>query len=311
MKLAKRLLKRVLRRERADWEVERCRELVDSLGVEEYVGLAYEIILGRKADLPGFIAFVTQLRDRELTREQFITRLVCSTEFQQHRMPRDFQDVLHASRLQIIRQLPRAETIVDLGGSCAGRPEGALVILGYPYAFRSLSIVELPRSQRHSLYRDSCEEYRDPVPTHLGPVEYVFTSMTDLRCFADATVDLVYAGQSFEHVTRDEAGQVCSEVRRILKPGGSFCLDTPNRAVTVLQCPDRLINPDHKYEYTHPELAGLLTEAGFAIREAKGLCLAAQSVREARFNELDCRQHEGVYDEIASCYLLYYRCEKV
>jgi predicted SAM-dependent methyltransferase len=310
MKLAKRLLKRVLRRERAEWEVERSRELVDSLSAMEYVGLAYEIILGRKADLPGFITFVTQLRNQELTREQFITRLVCSTEFQQHRMPRDFQDVLHASRLQVIRQLPRAETIVDLGGSCAGRPEGALVILGYPYPFRSLSIVELPRSRRHSLYRDSCEEYRETVPTHLGPVNYVFTSMTDLQCFPDATVDLVYAGQSFEHVMRDEAEQVCREVRRILKPGGSFCLDTPNRAVTVLQCPDRLINPDHKHEYTHAELSGLLTEAGFVIREAKGLCLAAQSVRERRFNEMDCRQHDGVYDEIASCYLLYYRCEK-
>jgi predicted SAM-dependent methyltransferase len=318
MTLTKRLLPRFLRprtknaAEPADaGELPRCRELMDDLSTAAYVALAYEIVLGRTADLPGYRSFVAQIEKGELSRQQFLTRLVASTEFQQQRMPKDFWDVLHGSRLQVIRQLPQAETIVDLGGSCAGRPEGALVVLGYPYRFRSLSIVELPREQRHAIYTEHCGDYHDVVPTHLGPVRYVFTSMTDLSEFAADTIDLVYSGQSFEHVTQAEARTVCREVRRILRPGGFFCLDTPNRAVTRLQCPDRLINPDHKHEYTHTEISDLLVQAGFEIREAKGLCLAAESVRQGRFIEDDCRHHEGVYDDIESCYLLYYRCEKV
>jgi predicted SAM-dependent methyltransferase len=317
MQLARRLLKRMLRpaqvarsAERARWEIERGRELMDSLDDAAYVALAYEVVLGRSADPAGFQAWLAQLERRELTREQFLTRLVASTEFQQERMPKDFWDVLHGSRLQLVKQLPRAETIVDLGGSCAGRPEGALVMMGYPYPFRSLSIVELPRAERHAIYTEHCGDYRDVVPTHLGPVSYVFTSMTDLSHFADGSIDLVYAGQSFEHVTREEARLVCREVLRVLRPGGAFCLDTPNRAVTILQSPDKLINPDHKHEYTHPELCRLLEEGGFVIREAKGLCLAAESLRQGRFIEADCRRHEGLYDDVASCYLLYYRCQK-
>ena len=55
--------------------------------------------------------------------------------------------------------------------------------------------------------------------------------------------DLVYSGQSIEHVTPSDADIVIKEVARVLRPGGWFALDTPNARVTRVQQPD-LIDPD-------------------------------------------------------------------
>src|SRR5262249_22238608 len=154
-----------------------------------------------------------------------------------------------------VRRLPAADQIVDLGGSAAGRPEGALLLMGYPHRFQRLSIVEPPREQRHAMYADHCGEYNQIIQTAQGPVCYVYKSMIDLSDFTNASVDLVYSGESIEHVTQAEAKQTIREAFRVLKRGGHFCLDTPNRTITRLQHPNEFINPDHKHEYTHQELS--------------------------------------------------------
>jgi len=41
-----------------------------------------------------------------------------------------------------------------------------------------------------------------------------------------------------------------------------------------------------------------------------GLVLLRESARRRKFLETDFRLHEGVYDDIENCYLLYYRCRK-
>ena len=134
--------------------------------------------------------------------------------------------------------------------------------------------------------------------------------MADLSAFDDASVDLVYSGQSIEHVTRDDAEAACREVRRVLKPGGQFCLDTPNRAITKLEFPHGWINPDHEHEYTHAELSGLLARHGFAVAEAKGIARFAESARAGVFDMREGVRNAGLFDDIESCYLLYYRCVK-
>ena len=99
-----------------------------------------------------------------------------------------------------------------------------------------------------------------------------------------------------------------AETRRVLKPTGWFCFDTPNRAVTRVQVGDELfVNPDHKYEYTHQEMLDLLTQAGFEVVEQKGITLCP-SARTGAFDAIDMLNHVGLYDEIEDCYLLYYRC---
>ena len=181
---------------------------------------------------------------------------------------------------------------------------------GYPYHFKSFTIVELPRELRHELYTEICGEYHDVIETPQGPVNYVYSSMSDLSPFEDNSIDLVYAGQSIEHVPVEEAKTVLREVHRVLKPGGHFCFDTPNRKVTILQFPDFIVD-DHKYEYTHQEMTAMLEGHGFAVREAKGMALMDRSVREGRFDHKEVMGRDRLYDDIENCFLLYYKAQKV
>jgi SAM-dependent methyltransferase len=294
--------------EQCQREGERAAALLADLDSAGLVSLAYQLILGRAVDPVGLRDYVAQLESGHLDPAALVSSLVHSAEFRSHSLPATF-DAVHSSRLQLVAQLPRADILVDLGGTCLGRPEGALVAMGYPYPFHSLTVVDLPPEQRHPRYTDQAVTYPDPIPTRLGSVRYLYTSMVDLSAIATGTVDLVYAGQSLEHVARADADRVCLEVGRILKPGGWFCLDTPNRVVTRLQFPRRYIDPDHQYEYTPAELSSLLAANGLEVCEAKGLCLMQDSVRRGKFQEEELRRHAGIYDDLASCYLLYYKCQ--
>jgi SAM-dependent methyltransferase len=215
---------------------------------------------------------------------------------------------IHRARIQMVKQLPRADCIVDLGAE-SGEPEGGLILMGYPYSFKHLFNVDLPVEDRHPYYGPQ-KHHPQSVASKKGMIHWVYSSMVDLSRFDDATVDLVFAGQSIEHVTPEDAGTVCREAYRILKPGGFFCLDTPNRAVTQLHFRDELINPEHQYEYRHSEMVSLLQSHGFLIQEAKGISWAGPNVASSEFMEETCIQHEGMYDDIVNCYLLYYKCIK-
>jgi predicted SAM-dependent methyltransferase len=215
---------------------------------------------------------------------------------------------IHRARIQMVKQLPKADYIVDLGAE-SGEPEGALIAMGYPYAFHRLVNVDLPVEYRHPFYGPSTT-HPASFASKQGAIRWIYTSMVDLSWFGDATVDLVFMGESIEHVTTDEARTVCREIFRILKPGGYFCLDTPNRAVTKFHFPDRFVHPEHQYEYTHAEMVTLLQNHGFLIQEAKGITWAEASVASGAFLEEECIRHEGMYDDIANCYLLYYKCLK-
>src|SRR5262249_25479042 len=144
-----------------------------------------------------------------------------------------------------------------------------------------LVIVDLPGEERHDLYGYVAST--DAVESPLGPVEYRYHSMADLSQYDDDSFDLVFSGQTIEHITEDDARKMLDDVRRVLAPGGWFCLDTPNRVATELMLgPGQLSNPDHKLEYTHDELAALLRDAGFEITGAYGLnhlgdCMASGS----------------------------------
>ena len=71
--------------------------------------------------------------------------------------------------------------------------------------------------------------------------------------YEDGSFDLVYSGQSIEHVTEADGDAVVREAFRVLAPGGWFCLDTPNGPVWRLRS-DAPMNHDHKIEYGAGEL---------------------------------------------------------
>ena len=109
---------------------------------------------------------------------------------------------MHVSRSEFVSGLPRAARILDLGGTHQGLPDGALVHLGYPYPFERLVVVDLPVEERDEIYQGGSTG--EPVDSELGPVEFAFHSMVDLGRYEDGSFELVYSGQSIEHVTEEE-----------------------------------------------------------------------------------------------------------
>jgi SAM-dependent methyltransferase len=267
--------------------------------------VVYELILGREPDPTGTASYLTGLADGTLNPQQLANWAVASGEWWSVTPFPGLGQSLHFSRMMFVRSLPPARRILDLGGTALGNSTGALVLMGYPYRFEDLVVIDLPSEERNALYQE--DTAHAVTMTALGPVRYRYHSMADLSGYADASVDLVYSGQSIEHVPLEVADVVLSEVRRVLVPGGHLCLDTPNATVTRLQQAE-FIDPDHEYEYTHAELSAKLERAGFEIVEAKGLNYAGPSLEEGAFDADEIATARGIFSRIEDCYLLAYVC---
>ena len=233
--------------------------------------------------------------------------LIHSAEWSHSSPMTEFGPSLHYGRGVFIRSLPRARRILDIGGVALGVPYGALVLMGYPYKFEEIVIVDLPSEDRHELYQDDLSH--SSVEVEGGRVSYRYHSMTDLSSYPSASFDMVYSGQSIEHITRAEAEQVLAEAHRVLRPGGVFALDTPNANLTRLQ-QEAFIDPDHKYEYRHAELAAMLRGNGFVIERALGINYGGDSLARGVFDPNELATKRGVFDDIEKCYLLGYVCRR-
>ena len=274
---------------------------IDRLPRELVIRFTYQALLGREPDDEGFAQGLIDLRRGGFTRAEFVQRIRGSEEFVKVGFNGSMlKSSVHAGRCQWVRSLPKAARILDLGGTHLASGEGALVTLGYPYRFEELTVVDLPAGDRHDIYR--AEEHAR-IETRLGPVSYRYHSMTDLSGFDDASVDLVYSGQSIEHIHTDEAALMLKSVARILRPGGFLSIDTPNGRVTRLQ-QDEFIDPDHKVEYTWPELRRLIIDAGMEVETLKGMNYAGESMHARRFDVEEVAANYGLYDETEACYIL-------
>ncbi|MBA0125029.1 class I SAM-dependent methyltransferase [Haloechinothrix sp. YIM 98757] len=89
----------------------------------------------------------------------------------------------------------------------------------------------------------------------------------------DATIDVVATFQVIEHLA-DQHGFL-AECHRVLRPGGTLLVTTPNR-LTFTPDSDVPLNPFHTRELAPTELAALLAEAGFGIELLHGLHHGAQ-----------------------------------
>jgi SAM-dependent methyltransferase len=89
----------------------------------------------------------------------------------------------------------------------------------------------------------------------------------------DASFDGVFAGELIEHLADPGAG--LSEFRRVLRPGGTLVLTTPNRRrlANVVDRSERPYSPDHLSELSYDEARALLRGHGFTIVEHTGLHL--------------------------------------
>jgi len=279
----------------------------ESLDDESYVIGAYHYLLEMRPDESGLRNYVEHLRNGTRTRRTMCSEMRGLDDWWLQRILHP-EIALHLSRKLWVQQLPRAARILDLGGTDQHSANGALVALGYPYPFEELTIVDLPPADRHDLY--GATHGRGRVQTPLGPAEYVDRSMTDLSPFADASYDMVFSGQSIEHVSEDDGDVMLREAFRVLRPGGHLCLDTPNRAATELQLGDGLSNPDHELEYTHAQLSEKLERAGFVIELARGLNLVAGAFESGVFSTEELARHVGVFSDIERSYVLAYVCRR-
>lgn len=74
--------------------------------------------------------------------------------------------------------------------------------------------------------------------------------------FAAESFDAVVSFETLEHVPHPE--RLLSEARRVLKPGGTFLVSTPNRVNSGLASGERPKNPFHLYEWSLREFDQLL-----------------------------------------------------
>jgi SAM-dependent methyltransferase len=274
----------------------------EQLTPHDAVRMAYRVLLRRDPDPGAWTQYTEALQARLMSCDELVDRIRCSTEFRTNvRVHASaLHASLHASRCEFIIGLPHARRIVDLGGGHTTDERGALVALGYPYDFDELVIVDLPPDDRHPLYRS---ERFVVAETERGRVNYEYRSMVDLAFLEDDSVDLVYSGQSIEHVSEAEGDVVLRHVRRILRPGGHLALDTPNGRLTRLQ-QDDFIDPDHEVEYTLGELRDKLTGAGLEVVSERGLNWGGTAVDQGRFDPAACAANYGVFHEADACYLL-------
>jgi len=91
--------------------------------------------------------------------------------------------------------------------------------------------------------------------------------------FRDRSFDALFAGELVEHLEDPRLG--LREFQRVLRPGGTLVLTTPNRLrlANLADGSERPYGPDHLSELSYDELAALLPAAGFDVVAATGLHL--------------------------------------
>ncbi len=130
-------------------------------------------------------------------------------------------------------------------------------------------------------YFDWFERSVGPVDEHIG-VEAFEEMPDDLPAYVtwnpstadrfdgvvDESVDMVFAGQTTEHLWARELTDFLLESHRVLRPGAMLVLDSPNRLVT-----EHLIwsHGGHTVELSAHEISRLLEIAGFEVESRTGM----------------------------------------
>ena len=107
-----------------------------------------------------------------------------------------------------------------------------------------------------------------PRPDDLpGYVTWVANTADQMIDVASGSVDLVFAGQTTEHLWAHELVGFLSEAHRVLRAGGRLSLDSPNQHVT-----QHLLwsHGEHTIELDEQEFSELLELAGFACSTWRG-----------------------------------------
>jgi SAM-dependent methyltransferase len=110
--------------------------------------------------------------------------------------------------------------------------------------------------------------------------------------FKDKAFDVVFAGELIEHLSDPRTALV--EFDRVLRPGGTLVLTTPNRhrLANRVDGSDRPYSPDHLSELTYDEVCALFDATGFDVVERSGLHLELLLNWTSRLPKLDRLQRQ-------------------
>ena len=117
-------------------------------------------------------------------------------------------------------------------------------------------------------------------------VEVLAANLASLPA-ADSSVDVVVNFQVIEHLW--DQPQFITECLRVLRPGGSLLISTPNR-ITFTPGSDTPVNPFHTRELNAAELRELLTDGGFVVQSMSGV------FHGPRLIEMDSRHGGSIID---------------
>jgi hypothetical protein len=180
--------------------------------------------------------------------------------------PIDINLLLHQSRSSFMRDMPAGATCL-LSVGCAGKWYFDWIEQTYGAVQKHVGI-----------------EYYASRPDDLPDnVSWIANTAGNMEAIQSDSCDLVVSGQNIEHLWPDEVGDFLVESARVLHPGGTLCVDSPNRAMTA---PLLWSHPEHTIEFTVPEIRQLLELAGFDVTKAAGIWLC-QDPKTGRFLRFD------------------------
>lgn len=137
------------------------------------------------------------------------------------------------------REIPESSAILEIGA-------------GYCHFINNIR-----GRARHALdvSRDLPRHAGQGVTAHVG-------SCTSLSMFGDRSIDVVFASNLFEHLTRDELSNALKEIWRVLADRGRLIIVQPNFKYCA---PDYFDDYTHVQVFTHRSLADLLRSRGFQV----------------------------------------------
>ena len=182
----------------------------------------------------------------------------------------DFNEVRTAYAVGVIHGAVSAvdrPRVLDVGAG-GGLFSASLAAAGFEVIGVDASRPSLLAARRHTVRADDPE-----APSYVAGNAMMLP-------FADRSVHAVVCSEVLEHVP--SPATLIEEVARVLRPGGVFCFDTPNRTwyarIGLISVAENIGwaprgTHDFKHFLTPPEVHGHLSSAGLSLRDLRGFSL--------------------------------------
>ncbi len=182
----------------------------------------------------------------------------------------DFNETRTSYAIGVIRGAMREVArprVLDVGAG-GGLFSASLAAAGCDVVGLDASLPSLEVARRHTI----------PAASGCAPSYVAGNAM--MLPLADASFDAVVCSEVLEHVAAP--GTLIEEAARVLRPGGVFCFDTPNRTwiarIALISVAENLgWAPRGTHDYAHflkpGELRDFASAAGLQLRDLRGYAL--------------------------------------